>query len=276
MDTSASSNKSLLRFFSLIFALSIPFWLVGTFAEHLSIGLPLNLPVSALMFPCPLIAALILVYREDGPGGIRRLLNKVFDYKRIRPKIWYVPIIFLLPIIYLLSYGIMRLMGLPLLELHISFLTIPILFVVFFISAAGEEAGWMGYAVDPMQDRWSALKTGIILGLLWSIWHVVPDIQAHQTWAYIAGQRFYSVVLRILIVWLYNNTGKSVFAAILFHDMDNVTVYSLFPNTSTYYYPAITGVLTAIAAVTVTFLWGSKTLARYRYACPPENRLIKK
>ncbi|MBE0448262.1 MAG: hypothetical protein IBX64_09230 [Actinobacteria bacterium] len=126
--------------------------------------LPMTLPVSSLMFVCPLIAASILVYREEKFGGIKRLLKRVFDYKRIKQKIWYVPIIFLMPLIYLLSYGVMRLMGLPLPEPHIPSLTIPLLFVVFFIAAVGEELGWMGYAVDPMQDRWSALTTSIILG----------------------------------------------------------------------------------------------------------------
>jgi CAAX protease family protein len=56
--------------------------------------------------------------------------------------------------------------------------------------------------------------------------HVAPDLQGHHTWAWIAGQRRFSVVLRVLIVWLYNNTGRSVFAAILFHDMDNVSVFT--------------------------------------------------
>lgn len=250
----------------MVFALSLPFWLIGAIAEHFSIGLPFNLPVSALTFVCPLIAAFILVSREEQPGGIKRLLKRVFDLKRIRHKIWYVPIIFLLPGIYLLSYAIQRLVGRPLPEPHLSFLMIPLLFVVFFIPAVCEETGWMGYAADPMQARWSALTTSILLGAVWAIWHVVPDIQAHQTWAWIAGQRFYSVALRILIVWLYNNTRKSVFAAIVFHDMDNVSVYSLFPDPGSHYDPAITGALTAIAAVIVTFLWGPKTLARFRYA----------
>ena len=262
---SVSSRKSPQRFFLLVFALSIPFWLIGAMAGR-GLPLPMNLPVSALMFPCPLIAALILVYREERLGGVRRLLQRVFDYKRIKPKLWYVPIIFLLPIIYLLSYGIMRLMGRPLPELHIPFLTIPILFIVFFIAAVDEEAGWMGYVVDPMQDRWSALKTGIVLGSVWGILHVVPDIQAHHGLAWIAWQHgVYAVALRILIVWFYNNTGKSVFAAILVHDTDNVS-WSLFPNYGSHYDPAVTGAITAIAAVIVTFLWGAKTLARYRYA----------
>jgi membrane protease YdiL (CAAX protease family) len=265
MNASTSMKRSPLKFFVLVFALSLPFWLLGAIAQHFSLGLPFNLPVSALQFVCPLIAACILVSREEQPGGVKRLLKRAFDGKRIKHKIWYVPIILLMPLIMVLSYEVMLLLGRPLPEPHISFL-IPILFVVFFLPAACEEVGWTGYVTDPMQDRWSALTTSILLGAVWAILHVVPDIQAHETWAWIAGQRFYSVVLRILIVWLYNNTGKSVFAAILFHDMDSVSVYSLFPNTGSQYDPAITGVLTAITAVIVTYFWGPKTLARYRYA----------
>ncbi len=264
MNTSASLKRSPLTFFVLVFALALPFWLLGAIAEHFSIGLPFNLPVSALMGVCPLIAALILVYREEKPGGISRFLKRVFDLKRIRQKIWYVPIIFLNPLIFLLSYWVMRLMGLPLPEPHIPFLVIPILFVVYFIEATGEEGGWMGYVVDPMQARWSALITSIILGSVWAIWHVVPLIEAHRTPTFIAWQSLFTVATRILIVWLYNNTGKSVFAAILFHDMSNVS-YSLFPNNGSHYDPAITGAIVAITAVIVTFLWGPKTLARYRF-----------
>lgn len=73
-----------------------------------------------------------------------------------------------------------------------------------------------------------------------------------------------TVVARILIVWLYNNTGKSVLAAILFHAMINVSV-SVFPKNGSLYDPALAGALTAITAVIVTFFWGAKTLARYRY-----------
>jgi len=226
----------------------------------------MKLPVSALQAFCPLIAALILVYKEEGVGRVRRLLRRVFDQWRIRNRIWYVPIIFLLPLPYLLSYGLMRLLRLPLPdEPHIPFLLIPVLFVVFFIAAIGEEVGWMGYAVDPMQERWSALTASFVLGLVWGIFHVVPDIQANHGLWWIAWQHgVYAVGLRILIVWLYNNTGKSVFAAILVHDTDNVS-WSLFPNYGSHFDPAVMGAITAIAAAIVTFLWGSRTLARYRY-----------
>jgi membrane protease YdiL (CAAX protease family) len=83
-----------------------------------------------------------------------------------------------MPLIYLLIYGTMRLLRLTLpAEWNISFFAMPILFVAFFIAAAGEELGYMGYAVDPMQERWNALTTGVIMGLVWAIWHYPSIIQ---------------------------------------------------------------------------------------------------
>ncbi len=262
MNTSASLKGSPLTFFVLVFALALPFWLLGALVKH--VPLPINLPVSALQFVCPLIAAFILVYREEKLSGVKRLLKSVFDLKRIKHKIWYVPIIFLMPLIMVLSYGVMLLLGRPLPAPYIPFLLIPIFFVVFFLPAACEEVGWTGYITDPMQDRWSAFTTSLILGSVWAIWHAIPELQAN-TPAWVAGQLFSTIGWRILIVWLYNNTGKSVLAAILFHDMVNVSEFS-FPNYGSHYDPVITGAITAITVVIVTFLWGSKTLARYRYA----------
>jgi hypothetical protein len=73
------------------------------------------------------------------------------------------------------------------------------------------------------------------------------------------------VASRVLIVWIYNNTGKSVFAAILYHDINNVSSF-LFPNYGSHYDPRITGLITALAAAIVTVVWGPRTLARYRNA----------
>lgn len=268
MTANIPVNRSPWLFFLLVFVLAAPIWGISALTEQgLLRSLGTNLPFSALTFVCPIIAALILIYHEEKLAGIQKLLKRIFDLKSIRNKIWYIPILFLLPLLYSLSYGIMRLMGVPLPVPQTSLLTIVILFGVFLIAAACEEAGWTGYAIDPLQARRSALTAAMIVGVVWAAVHIVPDIQAHQTWAWIAGQRCFSVALRVLIVWLYNNTGKSLFAAILVHAMDNVSVYSLFPNNGgSYYNPAITAALTAMAAVIVTFLWGPKTLARFRFA----------
>jgi hypothetical protein len=84
----------------------------------------------------------------------------------------------------------------------------------------------MGYAAPLLQQRRSALTTG--LGSVWALWHVIPELSVNPP-AWVAEQCFFTMVLRVLMVWLYNNTGKSVFVVILFHDMANVSEFA-FPN----------------------------------------------
>lgn len=187
MHDGTPGRKPPLRFILLIFALSIPFWVAGAVAARYPKALPIDLPVSALMAVCPLVAALILTHREHRPGGVKNLLKRAFDCRRIRKKTWYVPIVLLMPAIMVLSYGLMRLLGRPLPQPHIPLGVIPIFFIAFFIGAAGEELGWSGYILDPMQRRWGALQAGLLLGSVWAAWHVVPWAQARPDPMWIAG-----------------------------------------------------------------------------------------
>ena len=117
----------------------------------------------------------------------------------------------------------------------------------------------VGIRHRPPSGSLGALKGNLILGAAWGLWHVVPYIQgspydARETAVWVACQAaLFTVAARVLIVWLYNNTGKSVMAAILFHDTINVS-YVLCPNNGSHYDPAITGAITAVAAVIVTAL----------------------
>jgi uncharacterized protein len=70
------------------------------------------------------------------------------------------------------------------------------------------------------------------------------------------------VAARVIIVWLYNNTGKSVFVAALFHTMINLT-WQMFPINGSYYDPRVIGLITAIVAVVVVIVWRPRTLAHY-------------
>jgi membrane protease YdiL (CAAX protease family) len=208
---------------------------------------------------------LILVYKEDKTTGVTELLKRSFDYRRIRAKVWYVPTVLLMPGIAVLAYGLMRLVRLPLPAPQFPGVAALAMFLAFFIAALGEELGWSGYAIDPMQDRWNALQASILLGLVWATWHIVPLTQVDRSPIWIAWWCLFTVALRVLIVWIYNNTGKSVFAAALYHAIANVS-WQLFPNYGSHWDPRITGLITAFAAVIVTVVWGPRTLARYRNA----------
>ena len=253
-------KRSALTFFTLTFALSIPFWIAGAVTK---IQLLPNIPVSALGLVCMVGAASMLVYRENGWASVVWLLKRSFDYKRVKAKIWYLPTIFLMPSVMVLSYLVMRLLGVALPAPQFSFSTTLILFIVFFIAAVGEELGWSGYAIDPLQNRFGALGGALLLGVVWAVWHLIPLLSVQRPLAWIAWWSLSSVAYRVIITWLYNNTGKSVFIAILFHATINVT-YFLFPIQGSNYDPRITGLIVAFLAAIITLAFGSRSLVRAR------------
>ncbi|GAB3643646.1 hypothetical protein GCM10027423_42830 [Spirosoma arcticum] len=214
---------------------------------------------------CPLIAAIILVYRKRTSQDVKELLSQTFDFKKIKDKRWYLPIVCLMPVIAVLSYGYMELTSALSPESQTPVLSILIFFGIYFIGAIGEEIGWSGYAIDPLQNRYGSVKASLILGGFWAIWHIIPWSQTHQTPVWIVWQSVSTVLLRVVMVWLFNNTGKSVFAMVLFHAMINISPY-LILNQGGHYDPFITCILLTMTVITIIFLWGSKTLARYRYA----------
>jgi uncharacterized protein len=140
LDMLKDDRRSSARFFLLTFVFSIPFWLIG----NASLGLPINLPTGALVAVCPLVAAMILIRRDDAPGGRTRLLKRLVD-RSIRPKIWYVPVLLLGPVMLAATYWIMRLARRPMPKPDIPIMWAIGFFVLFFVGAAAEEAGWSGY-----------------------------------------------------------------------------------------------------------------------------------
>lgn len=243
---SAPHERSPLLFIVLVFLLSIPFWVIGA-RYHVEL-LP-GLPLSAIMVICPLAAALILIARASGSAGVLAHLKRSFDYPRIQNKVWYIPIVLLQPAVALLSNGVMRMLGMPLPTPQLALTTALVLFVLFFISAIGEESGWSGYLIDPLQERWGALNASIVLGMVWAVWHVLPLVQVGRAPSWIACN-----------TWLYNNTARSIFGAILFHAMTNLS-WQLFPNDGSHYDPRLTGLIVTTVAVLVVLRWGARTLA---------------
>ena len=72
MRGSLVRRRSPERYFVLLFVLSIPFLVFGTVQESwLPRGITINLPSSALMFVCPVLAASVLRYHERGWVAVR-------------------------------------------------------------------------------------------------------------------------------------------------------------------------------------------------------------
>ncbi len=251
--------KNIVAFFVLTFVISAPAYIIASVVPQEMVML-----TGLIVALAPITAALILAYRENRADGVKSLLKRCFDHKKIVRKIWYAPILFLIPVLFLLASGATILTREPLPDTLFPVAAAPIAFLMFFIFALFEEIGWMGYAFDPMEERWNALVASVILGTIWATWHIPLYILAGQGPLRIIAQLISLIAIRTLIAWVYNNTGKSVFASILIHAVYNVCTLAI----ASFYISLghlITCILLIITAVIVAFLWNSETLAQYRF-----------
>ncbi len=257
--SSTKHEKSVLPFFLWTIVLIIPFWALGALT---GIQLAPGLPVAALGVFCPVIAAVIMAYRADKKAGVSALLKRSLDFHRIQVKRWYLPILLLMPAVSVLSFWTLRLTGISVPDSQIAILPAIVLCLATLLGALGEELGWSGYAIEPMQERWGALTASLILGVFWALYHYIGLVEAHRSLVWIAWWSLCTISTRVIMVWLFNNTGKSVFGMALFHMTINV-IWLLFPIGGSYYDYRVTGLIMAAVAAIVTILWGPSTLARY-------------
>lgn len=235
----SKDKPALIPFFVLVFVFLIPFLVLG---EFYPVELLPGLPISALGAFMPALAALILMYAQEHLSGVRQLLGRSFDFRRIRNPMWFLLILLLNPAIAVFAYGIMRLTDTPLPDpTPWTFAVLPLL-ILFFIAALGEEIGWTGYATEPLLQRWGTLATGLVLGAIWTVIHFIPLTQAHRSVEWIAWWSLGTISYRLIMTWLYVNSGRSLFGAAVFHALINVA-WQLFPNSGSHYDPRIFSLL---------------------------------
>ena len=272
---STSKGRSLSAFFLLAGALYVPI------AIYADVQVFPNWALINFGAFIPMLVALILVYRENGTASMVELLKRPFDFKRIKSKIWYFPIFLIIPFTVLAQYGLALLFRLPVSSPYFPSWS-PLLFAILFIAAIGEELGLMGYVIEPMQERFGALNASILLGIVQASYHILLFTSSGMSSYWIVWQLIYIAATRVLYAWIYNNTGKSIFAVVTMHTLFNM-VWFLFPRNTAwvtlarpvFYNPTELAVITIVLATIVTFLWGSKTLARYRFASSTQPSVEK-
>ena len=82
-----------------------------------------------------------------------------------------------------------------------------------FSGPLGEEPGWRGFALPRMLERQGALAASLLLGVLWSAWHLPLGLVGDLT---LYGS-INAVLAAVVFTWLWQNTGGSVLLAILMH-----------------------------------------------------------
>lgn len=267
MSESELDKRRPLASFGLLFVVSVPFY----FFSRVSL-LPSKiavLPAVTLMAWLPLVIALSFTARESGPRAALSLLGRAFDIGRVKLP-WFAAILFLLPTAMLIAYSLARLVGdvvpAPLPIWHAGILQTLGLFLFLYAFAVGEEIGWTAYATDPLQARWGTLPASIAIGAVWAAWHVVPWYLLHPSIGWVAAMAVGTLLQRVLIVWLYNNTG-SVFAAAAFHATYNVAYQALWSGSTRFDPLPMALVLLLITGLIIAF-WGP-SLVRSKASLEP-------
>jgi membrane protease YdiL (CAAX protease family) len=206
----------------------------------------------------PAIAALILIYRENGTHGLKEFWRKITNWRFSLS--WYLGIILIplimsgvLPtiILFFIRYGspppfLGPLHGAPTWKNAWWFF----LFIVV-IGGGQEELGWRGYLLPKLQIQSNALVSSLIIGVIWTLWHVpflfIPGSALYG--APLIGYLIQLTLLSLILTWIYNNTD-SILACILYHAWTNFTgAYLMVDVTDTIY-----GLLTLGTQVLVILL----------------------
>ena len=241
-----------------------------------------NLALIALGAFVPSTMGIVFVYLTQDRQGRRDFWRRVIDVRRIGWR-WWAVIVLIFPLTYTLSGLAFTLLGgdLPPLKDILKQLVNPGLVVQLIvanlvISGFSEELGWRGFALDRLQQRWSALTASLVLGLVHALWHtplfLIPGISQGEMGLFSVDHFLFLLMVplgAVLMTWVYNNTHCSILSAVLLHFFQNFSlnlVSGLHGALATVYWALFAGALGLLAVILVAG-WGASTLtSRHRPA----------
>jgi membrane protease YdiL (CAAX protease family) len=219
-------------YFLLVFVIS---W-GGVLVAVGSSGMPATPEDAARLFPValitmlagPFISGLLLTGIVHGKAGLMTLLSKIGKWK-VGVQ-WYAVAIGLTPVVTGSTLWLLS-------QTWPGFLPNIVTSgdkVALLISGIGtglaagffEELGWTGFAVRVLRQRRSIVATGLLVGLVWGLWHFLVTfwVSGDSTGSIsedllVPPLVFYIGVLpayRVLMVWLYDRT-ESLLLSMLMH-----------------------------------------------------------
>jgi membrane protease YdiL (CAAX protease family) len=175
-----------------------------------------NHPLFYLAVYAPAIAAFTLVARTGGITGLRRFLGRALLWRC--GVAWYAFLIIGIPLIFI---GGSALRG-NLLTEPFPFASMQSVFAALALAAIKgpmEEFGWRGLALPLLQRKLAPLWAGLILGVIWGLWHLPAFLLSgtqQSEWSFTA---FFVGCLAISVIAtaLFNQSQGSILLSAFFH-----------------------------------------------------------
>ncbi len=221
-----------MAFYVFVFSWTWCFWIAAA-ALQTSVLAPFGHSLLLLGLLGPSVGGVAFAWAARHDGSWREYWSRLADPTRIVGVWWLVTLLFVpaltvlvallagvsgdAAVIGLLSANAERLLARP--SAAASFLL-----TLLVMGPLPEELGWRGYALDRLQARYRPRTSGLVLGVIWALWHLplffMKDMLHGQHgfgsiwfWLFMVQVPCMSVVM----TWLFNNTRRSTLAAILFH-----------------------------------------------------------
>ena len=230
--------------------------------------LPIELPLTVVQTLVTVLGlavpAFLVTAATGGKEGIRDLLRRLL---RWRVGIhWYLIALFGLPATMLLAaipfLGVVPLEALAQKWGLLFTVFLPGVILPFLHTNLWEELGWVGFLQSTLQDRRGPLLASVMVAPVFALFHMPAYFVAgwivdeHTPLSqlptvlveYGAVVAVFAIFFRVLAIWLYNVTGRSVLLVGLFHSAFNmVSGQELMPELV----PSLDAGLLAVAVVAV-------------------------
>jgi len=206
---------------------------------------PRFLPAIQTMLLGPPLAGILSTILFSGTAGLRELLARLIRW-RVHSR-WYVVALLAAPLVQggvLLALSLSAPVNLPAIVTSSDRAGLLLSGVAYgLVGGLVEELGWTGFAIPRLRAHFSVLATGLIVGVVWGVWHMLQMWWVGSTsFEAVPAGIFLSVYFltaiaaltayRVLMVWVYDRTG-SLFVAVLMHGSYIVsTLFVLAPPTT--------------------------------------------
>ena len=173
-------------------------------------------PLFFLAVWAPAIAAFALVLYHTDVSGLGRFLSR-FLLWRCSPW-WYAFLIVGIPVIFLTGAAMRG----TLLTDPFPFATASSMLIALglaVIKGPMEEFGWRGVALPLLQRKLAPIGAGLVLGLIWGLWHLPAFMLSGTQQSQWAVAPFFvgCIALSVIVTPLFNASRGSILLTALFH-----------------------------------------------------------